>query len=99
NQEDSRMARFKLLVSFLVLIGVCTLAATSFAKPAPKPKCGFNGDYSFFFFSPHDEVTGVGYFSVAVSNATACRSGVVLPGGIINCNVNDGDEYEDFIES
>jgi len=92
------MARFKLLVSFLVLIGVCTLAATSFAKPAPKPKCGFNGDYSFFFWNPDYEMAGVGYFTVAVSNATSCRSGVVIPGGIINCNY-DGTMYEDFIEN
>ena len=90
------MARFKLFLSLLVVVGVCTLAATS-AKPAPKPKCGFNGDYSFFFFSPNAAVTGVGYFTVAL-RAPKCRSGVVVPGGIIDCNV-DGIEYEDFIES
>ena len=28
---------------------------------------------------------------------TSCRAGVVLPGGIINCN-NNGDEYEAYIE-
>ena len=91
------MPRFKLFVSLLVLVGVCTLAATSFAKPAPKPKCGFNGDYSFFFWDPADTVAGVGYVSVIVNPATKCRSGIVLPGGIINCNV-DGTIYEDFIE-
>ena len=91
------MPRFKLFVSLLVLVGVCTLAATSFAKPAPKPKCAFNGDYSFFFWSPNEEVAGVGYVSVIVNPATKCRSGIVLPGGIINCNVDD-TEYEDFIE-
>ena len=99
NQEESKMARFKLLVSLLVLVGVCTLAATSFAKPAPKPKCGFNGDYSFFFWDPDTDLSGVGYFSVQVKSATNCRSGIVLPGGIINCNFESGDIYEDFIES
>ncbi len=86
------MTRSKLLASLLVLIGVCTLASTSFAAA----KCPFNGNYSFYFFSPHDEVTGVGYFTVKV--ASNCRSGVVQPGGIINCNVDDGEGYEDFIE-
>jgi len=92
------MARFKLLVSFLLLVGVCTLAATGFAKPAPKPKCAFNGDYSFFFWDPNTDLAGVGYFSVVVNPATQCRSGVVLPGGIINCNFERGDLFEDFIE-
>jgi len=92
------MARFKLLVSLLLLVGVCTLAATGFAKPAPKPKCAFNGDYSFFFWDPDTDLAGVGYFSVVVDPATKCRSGVVLPGGIINCNFEGGDLFEDFIE-
>jgi len=99
-QEKSEMARFKVLVSFLVLIGVCSLAATSFAKPAPKPKCGFNGDYSFFFEDPDSEIAGVGYFSVSLDAKTGCRSGVVVPGGIINCYNNNISPYgfEDFIE-
>jgi hypothetical protein len=92
------MARFKLLISLLVLIGVCTLAATSFANAAPAPKCKFNGDYSFFFWDPATELSGVGYFSVVVNPATKCRSGVVLPGGIINCNLDDGSFSQDFVE-
>ncbi len=87
------MARSKLLVSLLVVVGVCMLAATSFAKT----KCGFNGDYSFFFWNPDDEVTGTGYFTVAVTSASKCRSGVVVAGGIIDCTVS-GTEYESFIE-
>lgn len=91
------MVRSKLFVALLILIGVCTLAATSFAK-TPKPKCEVGGNYSFFFWDTYDEtIAGVGYVSVTVDPATGCRSGVVLPGGIIDCNV-DGDEYEDFIE-
>jgi len=93
------MARSKLLMSLLVLVGVCTLAATSFAKPAPLPKCGFNGNYSFFFWDPDTDMSGVGYFSVKVNNKLGCRSGIVLPGGIINCNFEAGTIYEDFIES
>src|SRR5271169_5628952 len=92
------MARSKLLVSLLVLVGVCTLAATSFAKPAAQPKCGLNGDYSFFFWDPDEPIAGVGFFSVQLNPSAKCRSGVVLPGGIINCN-ELGDEFEDFIES
>lgn len=91
------MAKFKLPVSLIVLVAACTIAATSFAKPAPKPKCGFNGDYSFFFWDPDENVAGVGFVTVALNSGTNCRSGVVVPGGIINCNV-DGTEFEDFIE-
>ncbi len=89
------MARFKLLVSLLVLVGVCSLTAPSFAKVS---KCKFDGNYSFFFWTPADNVAGVGYFSVTGNAATDCRLGTVLPGGIINCD-NDGTEYEDYIES
>ena len=78
-------------------VAICSFAATSFAKPAAKPKCGFNGDYSFFFWSPDEEIAGVGYFTVQLSTSTNCRSGVIIPGGIINCNV-DEHVYEDFIE-
>jgi len=81
----------------LMLAIVCTLAGTSFAKAAPK-RCGFNGDYSFFFWDPSFPVSGVGYMSVQLNPATKCRSGVVLPGGIINCNFAGGDIFEDFIE-
>jgi len=74
------------------------LAATGFAKPAPKPKCGMNGDYSFFFWDPSSNLTGVGFFSVIVDPNSSCRSGFVLPGGIINCNFASDVEFEDFIE-
>jgi len=92
------MARSKLLALLVVIVGVCALAATSFAKPAPAPKCQFNGDYSFYFWNPDTESAGVGFFSVVVSSSSKCRSGVVLPGGIINCNFADGGIFEDFIE-
>jgi len=88
------MARSKFLVSLLVAVAFCAMAGTSFAKTDPKPKCAFTGDYSFFFWSPgypDAELAGVGFFAVNCA-------GAVLPGGIINCNV-DGDEYETFIES
>ncbi len=89
------MARFKLLLSLLVVIGVCSLATTSFAKAK---KCNFNGDYSFFFwYPPFSSLAGVGFFSVKLDPATQCRSGIVLPGGILNCN-RPGASYEDFIE-
>ena len=97
------MARFKSVISLLVIVGVCALAGTSFAKAAPKPKCGFNGDYSFFFWNPRiieDGVylSGVGFFSVQLDPATKCRSGVVLPGGILNCYFTGNGIFEDFIE-
>jgi len=92
------MVRSKLFASLMVAIAVCGLAATSFAKAAPKPKCGFNGDYSFFFWDPDTDMAGVGYFSVSLNAASKCRSGVVIPGGIINCNFETGDIFEDFIE-
>jgi len=94
------MARSKLLVSLLVLIGVCTLAATSFAKPAAQPKCGLNGDYSFFFWDPAFPVAGVGFFSVQLDPNTKCRSGIVLPGGILNCNIIgiEGGEFVSLLD-
>jgi hypothetical protein len=95
------MARSKLFLSLLVLVGVCTLAGTSLAKAAPKAKCDFNGNYSFFFWDPaFSFVAGVGYFTVQLDPATDCRSGVVLPGGILNCNIGDDTpiDFEDFIE-
>ena len=87
------MVRSKLFVSLLAFLGVCALAAPSFAA-----KCSFNGDYSFFFWDPGENVSGVGYVSVSLNAKTKCRSGVVLPGGIINCNFSDGTLYEDYIE-
>ena len=92
------MARSKWMLSLIAAVAVCSFAATSFAaKPKAQPKCGFNGDYSFYFFSPDEEIAGVGFVTVSLSNATKCRSGVVIPGGIINCNI-DETVYEDFIE-
>jgi hypothetical protein len=72
------------------------LAGTSFAKKAADP-CPFNGNYSFFFWDPVENLSGVGYVSVLPTAGTSCRAGVVLPGGILNCN-NDGTAYEDYIE-
>ena len=89
------MARPKLLVTAIAILCFTAIAATSFAKPTST--CPFNGDYSFFFWSPDNPVAGVGFFSVRLNAGQKCRSGVVLPGGIINCNV-DGAEFEDFIE-
>jgi hypothetical protein len=91
------MFKFKLPMLALTVAAVCMLGGTSFAKAAPK-RCGFNGDYSFFFWDPAAPVSGVGYFSVQLNPATKCRSGVVLPGGILNCNFAGGDIFEDFIE-
>ncbi len=88
------MARSKLFVSLLAVIGVCVLAGTSFAK---KTACPFKGNYAFFFWDPAADMSGVGYVSVRPTVGTSCRAGTVLPGGIINCRV-DADEYETFIE-
>jgi hypothetical protein len=73
------------------------LAGTSFAKKAADP-CPFTGNYSFFFWDPGENISGVGYVSVLPTAGTSCRAGVVLPGGILNCN-NDDSAYEDYIES
>jgi len=96
------MARSKLFMSLLVIASVCTLAATSFAKPKP---CKFNGDYSFMFWSTDANIAGLGYFTVNLT-APACRSGLVAPGGILDCNRPehgpDGEapyEFEEFIDS
>jgi hypothetical protein len=89
------MARSKLLLSLFVLVGICTLAVTSFAAPK---KCAFNGDYSFYFWVPNEGISGVGYFGVKLNPKLKCRSGVVLPGGIIECNFSEGELYQDFIE-
>ncbi len=90
------MTRSKVFLSLAaIVLCLCAMAATSFAKPAP---CPFKGDYSFFFWDPDTDLSGVGYFSVSLKPATKCRSGVVLPGGIINCNFEAGEIYEDFIE-
>jgi hypothetical protein len=95
------MARLKLLaLSLVVIVAICALGTTSFAKAAPKARCDFNGNYSFFFWNPRFSfIAGVGFFTVQLDPATDCRSGVVLPGGILNCNVGFEEEtFEDFIE-
>ena len=92
------MARFKPPILALALVGICTFAATVLAKPTASPKCGLNGNYSFFFWDPDSNMSGVGYFGVSMNSTTQCRSGIVLPGGIINCNFDGGTLFEDFIE-
>src|SRR5580704_4758285 len=93
------MARLKLLLATFLVIGFCAQAQIGFAKAAPQ-RCDFNGDYSFFFWDPaFSAAAGVGYFSVKLDPATKCRSGVVLPGGILNCNFGFEElSFEDFIE-
>jgi len=85
------VARSRLLMGLFVAVAFCAMAGTSFAATTPKAKCAFNGYYSFFFWDPDTSLSGVGYFQVNCA-------GAVLPGGIINCNVDD-TEYEAFIES
>lgn len=91
------MTRSKLFMSLLVIVGVCTLAGTSFAKTTA---CGFNGSYSFYFWNPDTDISGVGFFSVLLDPTTGCRDGTVIPGGTITCN-EEGvpTSYEDYIES
>jgi len=91
------MSRSKFLGSMFVVVATCAFAASAFAKAAPV-KCPFNGNYSFFFWDPDVNLSGVGYIGVQSNSATKCRAGIVLPGGIINCNFSDDTEYEDFIE-
>jgi hypothetical protein len=90
------MIRFRLAAFLLIIAVVCVLTATTFAKPTAK-LCGVRGDYSFFFWDPAEAVDGAGYVSINLNSATKCRSGVVLPGGIIDCYV-DGEVFENFVE-
>jgi hypothetical protein len=92
------MSRFKLFALVFVVMGITAIGATSFAKPGAQPRCGLNGDYSFFFWDPDEPLAGVGFFTVQLNANTKCRSGIVLPGGIINCNFPGGGIFEDFIE-
>ena len=92
------MAKVRLLAALIMILGLCAYSGTSFAKVAPV-RCGFNGDYSFFFWDPDFPLSGVGFFTVQLDPATKCRSGVVLPGGILNCNFPEGRIFEDFIEN
>jgi hypothetical protein len=99
NTEETReMLKQRWFAFLFVTINLCALTVPAFAKPARTPKCQFSGDYSFFFWSPDEQVAGVGFFSVQPTPGTNCRAGVVLPGGIINCNV-DEVVSEDFIEN
>jgi len=91
------MLKLKSIVSIALVVAVCGVAGISLAK-AKAARCDFNGDYSFFFWDPDYNISGVGYFTVQVDPSTKCRSGVVLPGGILNCSYGFDDEYEDFIE-
>jgi len=89
------MAKLKVFLAAMAVVG--TMASANLAKAATA-KCGFNGDYSFFFWDPEAPVSGVGFVGVKLDPKTKCRSGIVLPGGILNCNIFDGGIYEDFIE-
>src|SRR5580704_1926801 len=97
--ERVKMTKLKSLLTVVALTTILGMSATS-TKAALKPKkCGFNGDYSFLFWGPNGiPVDGVGYFSVQLNPKSSCRSGVVLPGGIIDCYTGEGEEFEDFIE-
>jgi hypothetical protein len=90
------MAKIKMVLAVFVIVGF--FISANLAKAAPTPKCGFNGDYSFFFWDPDAPVSGVGFVGVKLDPKTKCRSGVVLPGGILNCNIINGGIFEDFIE-
>ena len=83
-------------MSLLCAALFCAVATTTFAKPAP---CPFKGNYSFFFWSPDTNTAGVGFFTVQMNPALGCRSGSVLPGGILDCNFEEGGAYEEFIDS
>src|ERR1700683_1950897 len=91
------MSGRKSIAAMVALAIICATSAISFAKPAPQ-RCDFNGDYSFFFWDPDVPLSGVGFFSVQLDPATKCRSGSVLPGGILNCNFEGGNIFEDFVE-
>ncbi|HTY56016.1 MAG TPA: hypothetical protein VMB26_12485 [Candidatus Binataceae bacterium] len=95
------MARSTFLQSLLTVVLVCALVNMSFAKAAPKAKCDFNGNYSFFFSdNGFGKAAGVGYFTAQLDPGTNCRSGAILPGGIINCDVGGAvaEIFESFIE-
>jgi len=89
------MTRSKVFLSLAAIVCLCAIATTSFAK---KPPCPFKGDYSFYFWDPDTNLAGVGYFTVSLKSP-ACRAGTVVPGGIIDCNIDSEYEYEEFIDS
>src|SRR5579862_4158277 len=91
-KEKYLMLRLKLILSLLVLaiiggVFAAMMPSPAVAKPAP---CTFNGSYSFVAWDPSTNIAASGIFAVSGGN--------VLPGGIIECNV-DGKEQQSFIES
>jgi len=83
------MARSKLLLSLFVLVGVCALAAPSFAAAA-KASCSFTGDYAFMMWDTDDNISASGWFGVNCAG--------LVTGGEIFCN-DDGDPYESIIQN
>src|SRR5271170_1448303 len=87
------MLRYKLTVSILILAvlgGVFAVLMPSFAAPPNPPMCKFKGSYSFMSWDPSTDLAASGVFAI--------NNGQVLPGGIIECNV-DGTTFQSFIES
>jgi hypothetical protein len=81
------MHRSKLILSLLVLAsvgGVLAVRMPSFAAPPNPPACKFKGSYSFMAWEPSAELAASGVFAI--------NNGKVLPGGIIECNV-DGTAF------
>lgn len=75
------MVKFKpLLLSLLLVVGFCIVAAPSFAKAKAKT-CNFSGNYSFNFWDAYDDVAGSGYVSVSCSG--------YVTGGEIFCNAEE----------
>ena len=64
------MAKVRLLIALITVLGLCAYSGTSFAKAAPQAKCGLNGDYSFFFWDPGYPASGVGFVSFQMDPAT-----------------------------
>ena len=71
-QEESKMVRSRLVASLLVIAMLCAMAGTSLAATT-KPKCAFDGYYSFFFWDPDTALSGVGYFQVNCAWRGAAR--------------------------
>src|SRR5271154_2314603 len=87
------MLRSKLALMVFTLAtlgGVFALLMPSFAAPPNPPTCKFKGSYSFMAWDPSIDLAASGVFAI--------NNGKVLPGGIIECNV-DGTTFQRFIES
>ncbi len=83
------MLRLKLSLSLLAL----AILGAVFAAPMPSlaANCSsFSGTYSFMAWDPGAKIAASGVFTVS--------GGLVLPGGIIECN-DDGTTYQASIES